>query len=80
MARTIIGFRIRERRRQMGVTQSELARRIGISPSYLNLIEGNKRGIAGPLLRKTAEELHVRMEELDGAAERRLVETLEGPP
>ena len=61
----------------MGVTQSELARRIGISPSYLNLIERNKRGIAGPLLRKIAEALNVGLEDIDGAAERRLVETLQ---
>ena len=36
----------------MGVTQAEMSRRIGISASYLNLIERNKRGIAGPLLRR----------------------------
>lgn len=76
MARTIVGTRIRERRRQVGLNQSELARRIGISPSYLNLIEKNKRGIAGPLLRRTADALGVGMEELDGAAERRLADTL----
>ena len=47
MSRTILGTRIRERRRSIGITQAELARRIGISASYLNLIEHNKRGIAG---------------------------------
>ena len=74
--RTIVGTRIRERRRQIGVTQAELARRIGISASYLNLIEKNKRGIAGPLLRKTADALSLRLDELDGATERRLHESL----
>ncbi len=77
MPRAILGTRIRERRRGIGITQAELARRIGISASYLNLIERNKRGIAGPLLRRTAEALDLRLEELDGAAERRLLQTLD---
>lgn len=76
MVESVVGTRIAERRRQMGVTQSEMARRIGISPSYLNLIERNKRRIAGALLRRTAEELGVRTEDLDGAQERRLAERL----
>ncbi len=76
MPKSILGTRIRERRRAMGVTQAEMSRRIGISASYLNLIERNKRGIAGPLLRRTAAELGLRLEELDDASERRLLETL----
>jgi len=76
MPRNILGTRIRERRRTLGITQAELARRVGISASYLNLIEGNKRRIAGALLRRTAEALKLRLDELDGAAERRLLETL----
>ena len=61
----------------MGVTQAEMSRRIGISASYLNLIERNKRGIAGPLLRRAAAALELRLDELDDAAERRLLETLD---
>lgn len=76
MSTEILGARIRERRRSIGITQVELARRIGISASYLNLIERNKRGIAGALLRRTALALELRLDELDGAAERRLLETL----
>ena len=76
MPETIVGTRIREYRRQMGVTQAEMARRVGISASYLNLIERNKRRIAGALLRTVADNLGVSLEDLDGAGERRLVETL----
>lgn len=76
MSVTILGARIRERRRSLGITQVELARRIGISASYLNLIERNKRRIAGSLLRRAAESLNLRLDELDGAAERRLLDTL----
>ena len=73
---SILGARIRQRRREIGVTQSELARRIGISASYLNLIEWNKRRIAGTLLRKTPEALALPLDELDGSSERRVAETL----
>lgn len=76
MPRAFLGPRISERRRSLGVTQADLARRIGISASYLNLIERNKRTIAGPLLRRTAHALGVGLEELDGAAERHLLSTL----
>ena len=76
MPKAIVGTRIRERRRALGITQVELSRRIGISASYLNLIERNKRGIAGPLLRRTATALELGLDDLDGAAERRLLETL----
>ncbi len=76
MSTAILGTRIRERRRGLGITQAELARRVGISASYLNLIERNKRGIAGALLRRTAAALALGLDELDGAAERRLLETL----
>ncbi|MBB5223561.1 hypothetical protein HNP73_003508 [Amaricoccus macauensis] len=76
MPRAFLGPRIRELRRNLGVTQADLARSIGISPSYLNLIESNKRTIAGPLLRRTAQALGIGMEELDGAAERHLLATL----
>ena len=77
MSRTILGTRLRERRRSLGITQADLARRMGISPSYLNLIERNKRSVAGRLLVRAAEALDLRLDELDGAAERRLLATLD---
>ncbi len=76
MPSSIVGTRIRQRRREIGVTQADLARRIGISASYLNLIEWNKRNIAGDLLRKITETLGLPQDELDGASEQRLMETL----
>ena len=77
MKRNILGPRIRERRRSIGVTQADLARRVEISASYLNLIEHNKRDIGGALLRKLADALDLPLDQLDGAADRRLLETLE---
>ena len=75
--KTILGARIRTRRRELNITQAELARQIGISSSYLNLIEHNKRSIAGKLLVKIGNTLGLDPEELDGAAERRLLSTLD---
>lgn len=55
--RTLIGARIRDRRIAQGRRQGDLARAVGISPSYLNLIEHNRRRIGGKLLSNIALEL-----------------------
>lgn len=73
---SIVGTRIRRRRREMKLSQTELAQRVGISPSYMNLIEWNKRQIAGRLLRKIAVALDLELEALDSTAENRLLEVL----
>lgn len=76
MQRSILGTRIRQQRREIGITQSALAQKVGISASYLNLIEWNKRPIAGALLRNIAESLNLAPEELDDTSEGRLLESL----
>ncbi|NUZ07086.1 helix-turn-helix domain-containing protein [Piscinibacter koreensis] len=76
MARTLIGSRIRDRRKALGTTQLALAQQVGISPSYLNLIESNRRNIGGTLLRRIADELGLGVDDFDGAVERRLVDEL----
>ena len=68
-----IGLRISSRRRALGIAQAELARRAGISASYLNLIERNKRQVAGSLLLRLAEHLGIEIGELSGEAEHRLI-------
>lgn len=73
MARAPIGLKIRNRRKEIGLTQANLANRLGISASYLNLIEHDKRAISGRLLKQVSEELDIDMGNLDGAAERRLI-------
>jgi len=72
MPQLYIGPLIRERRKTLGVTQAKLAADIGISASYMNLIEANKRQVGGRLLQKLAQALDVEMESLGGAAEQRL--------
>jgi predicted transcriptional regulator/transcriptional regulator with XRE-family HTH domain len=59
MPRTLLGSRIRENRRSKKITQASLARQAGISASYLNLIEHNRRGIGGKTLLALARVLEV---------------------
>jgi predicted transcriptional regulator/transcriptional regulator with XRE-family HTH domain len=49
------GGRIRRLRRDLGLTQSAMAEELGVSASYLNLIEGNQRPVSAQLLLKLAE-------------------------
>ena len=55
----LTGTRIRDRRIDIGMRQTDLAEKAGISPSYLNLIEHNRRRIGGKLLTDIASILDV---------------------
>jgi len=74
--RLMIGTRIRERRVLSGIRQTDLAKQAGISPSYLNLIEHNRRRIGGKTLLKLAEALEVEPSHLTEGAEAAVVGTL----
>jgi len=52
-----LGTAIRRLRAAGGWSQKDFARRLEISPSYLSLIETDRREPALPLVRKIAEEL-----------------------
>jgi len=67
--RLLTGTRIRERRLDHGLRQTELAKMCGISPSYLNLIEHNRRSIGGRLLNRIAEFLDTEPAALTEGAE-----------
>ena len=72
----LTGSRIREKRVMAAMKQAELAERIGISPSYLNLIEHNKRRIGGKLLLEIAAALDVEPQTLTEGAEAALLASL----
>lgn len=74
--RAPIGLRISTRRKALRLSQAALARSVGISPSYLNLIEANKRQVGGTLLQRIAAELDIAIDELTGEAEHRLIHEL----
>ncbi|MDR3471043.1 MAG: short-chain fatty acyl-CoA regulator family protein [Devosia sp.] len=67
-----IGGRIKRLRRQKQLSQSQLAEAIGISASYLNLIEHNRRRITVALLFKLAGYFGVEPGELADNDESRL--------
>ena len=75
-APALTGSRIRALRKARGLTQSELARQSGVSPSYLNLIEHNRRRAGVGLLRAIAEGLNVPPESLAEDAGETLVAAL----
>ena len=75
--RAPIGFRISNRRKSLKISQVALARLVGISPSYLNLIENNKRDIGGALLNRVATQLDIDIDELAGRTEQKLLQDLE---
>jgi predicted transcriptional regulator/DNA-binding XRE family transcriptional regulator len=58
------GPRIRRIRNAKGLTQTAMAEGLGISPSYLNLIERNQRPLTVQLILKLASVYHVEPDEL----------------
>ena len=73
---TLTGGRIRARRIDSGIKQAALAEACQISPSYLNLIEHNRRRIGGALLNRIARALDVDPAQLSGGAEPALTTAL----
>ena len=60
----IIGRKIRDFRRKLGLQAKKLSELLSISPTYLNLIESGKRRIDGELLLKVCNELRIEMSDL----------------
>jgi predicted transcriptional regulator/transcriptional regulator with XRE-family HTH domain len=71
-----VGQRIRARRQHLRLTQAALARQVGVSPSYLNLIERNRRSVGGSLLHRIAAALDLDSRALAGTEEARLIAEL----
>ncbi len=72
----LAGTRIRERRLTLGIKQADLAQEAGISPSYLNLIEHNRRRIGGALLGRIARALSVDISALTRGADAKQIDAL----
>ncbi|HJU82807.1 MAG TPA: short-chain fatty acyl-CoA regulator family protein [Holophagaceae bacterium] len=82
-SRTPLGAKLRGLRRREGLSQAQLAEQLGISASYLNLIEHNKRPLTAPLLIKLAQihpvDLHTFSSDEDGAMAHDLQEAFGDP-
>src|SRR5687768_16010833 len=78
-----LGEKVRAMRRQREMSQAQLAERLGISGSYLNLIEANKRPLPATLLLRVASELGVDLgafsSDVDTRAEQALREVFGDP-
>lgn len=70
MSKTAIGKTIRRLRMEQGHSQQGLAQKLGISTSYLNLVEHDQRNVTASLLFKLTDILHVDLAALSGAQER----------
>lgn len=74
--RQLTGTRIRERRLDLGLRQADLAAQTGISASYLNLIEHNRRRIGGKILNDLARALNVEPSVLSEGTEKVVLDQL----
>ena len=71
-----IGPKIKAFRRQLGLQANKLSEDLGISPSYLNLIESGKRKIDGDLLLKVCEKLKIELSDLTSKSDINLENTI----
>lgn len=76
MQKQLSGTSIREHRLRLGIKQAELAKRVGISASYFNQIEHNRRKIGGKLFSDIAAALGVDQSALTEGADARLTDSL----
>ena len=56
MKKTFIGPRLRELRRQHNQTQASMAEALGISATYVNMLERNQRSLSVPVLMALSEQ------------------------
>jgi predicted transcriptional regulator/DNA-binding XRE family transcriptional regulator len=70
--KALLGNKIRRLRQDRNLTQQGMAERLGISPSYLNLIEHDERPVTVALLLKLGQVFDVDLQELSDDVERRL--------
>src|SRR6266511_1537307 len=66
-AKLFIGPRFRRLRRQLGLSQTQMADELGVSPSYVNLIERNQRPVTAQILLKMAQAFDIHMLDLEAA-------------
>src|SRR5919108_3357768 len=72
-----LGTKVRAFRRKEQLTQVQLAEKLDISPSYLNLIEHNQRPLPAHLLLKLAQIFHVDLQAFADDSHTRLAESLQ---
>src|SRR6478672_10957476 len=66
-----VGPRFRRVRQQLGLSQTQMAEGLGLSPSYINLIERNQRPVTAQILLRLAETYDLDLRDLATADEDR---------
>jgi XRE family transcriptional regulator, fatty acid utilization regulator len=61
-----LGARLKRMRRDLGLTQTRMAEDLGVSPSYLNLLERNQRPVTAQVLLRLAEAYDLDLKSLSG--------------
>lgn len=74
--KAMLGHKVRRLRRDSGLTQAQMAEMLGISASYLNLIEHNQRPVTVPLLLKLGQAFDVDLQAFAEDEETRLLASL----
>ena len=72
-----LGPQVRKMRREFGLTQAQMAAELGISASYLTLIERNQRPLTAPMILRLAETYDIDLRRLAPAADAGLLASLE---
>jgi transcriptional regulator with XRE-family HTH domain len=76
LGKLFIGLKVRELRVASQQTQSQFAKRIGISTSYLNQIENNQRSVSAAVLLQLADKFNLDISELSRGETDRLLSAL----
>lgn len=66
-----VGPRFRRIRQQLNLSQTQIAEGLGVSPSYINLIERNQRPVTAQLLLRLAETYDLDLRDLAASDEER---------
>jgi predicted transcriptional regulator/transcriptional regulator with XRE-family HTH domain len=64
-----LGARMKRMRRELGLTQTRMAEDLGVSPSYLNLLERNQRPVTAQVLLRLAEAYDLDLKSLNSDPE-----------
>ncbi|WP_158969839.1 helix-turn-helix domain-containing protein [Chachezhania sediminis] len=73
----IIGARLKRLRRTLGLTQAQMAQDLGVSASYVTLIEANQRPVSAKLLVRLSQVYDFSPGEIAGASDLQLQADLE---
>lgn len=76
MASLRLGGKLRRLRQELKLSQTQMAARLDISPSYLNLLEHNQRALTVPLLLKLAQTFDIEVAAFTRDDDERLIREL----